>query len=541
MLETAALFPRGDRVLHVATWVFALSPIAFAVDLQSLAKPAAYSYVGGAMLILLTGLAGAWKRQRSAYFFLAAFAVLALAAMVMVLSVLGTIPSGALTANAVQLGSALEMILLALALADRMNRLRKERAQAMREAFQAQQNVVEMLRSSERVLEAAVAQRTLALDQKNVALQKALVTLEDVERIARHDLKTPLASVAAAPAMLRALRPASAREETILGMIENAAHHALSLVNLSLDLYRMETGTYQLHPVAVDLSALVNTVAQHLGVHAASKTVVIAVTGAEQPTWAVGEVSLCYSIIANIAKNAIEAAPDHSTVQITLHASPEVRLVMHNSGAVPQDMRDRFFEKYASSGKAQGTGLGTYSSHLLSRVQGGSLTMETSDTLGTTLTLTLRSSAAPLQRDVPQPGLPPSNERAEALARQSLQVLLVDDDDFSRLVMESHLARPQLVIETAVNGRLAVDAVMRQRPDIIFLDIEMPVMNGSAALVKIRAYQASAQQVPSLIVAVSGHDDLTAQAHYLDIGFNHVLTKPCSREAIDDLVQSATA
>jgi len=89
-------------------------------------------------------------------------------------------------------------------------------------------------------LRGELALRAIELDQKNAALRSAIRAREDAERIARHDLKTPLASIAATPNLLRAVRQPEPEQEQLLRMIENAARRALSMVNLSLDLYGME-------------------------------------------------------------------------------------------------------------------------------------------------------------------------------------------------------------------------------------------------------------------------------------------------------------
>lgn len=67
-------------------------------------------------------------------------------------------------------------------------------------------------------------------------------------------------------------------------------------------------------------------------------------------------------------------------------------VAIHNFGAVPEGMRERFFEKYATAGKSTGTGLGTYSARLIAETQRGGIRMDTSETEGTTITVSLPRS-----------------------------------------------------------------------------------------------------------------------------------------------------
>jgi signal transduction histidine kinase/ActR/RegA family two-component response regulator len=558
LLATEVATPRWDLVLKVAIGINAVLACTNFVSYTS--KLSAMVIGLTSLLLLAYAVMGVVRKQRVAVLFTVAFVVVLLGAVASMLRVLGVLPANFFTINGIQIGSAFEMILLSFTLADRFHVLRAEKEKA-------QQRLVETLQSSERVLEAQVRQRTRALHQKNTELEQAMITISDVERIARHDLRTPLASLAAAPGLLRGLRPATPREENILNMMENAANHALGMVNLSLDLFRMENGSYDFRPVPVNLTALVDNVVQHLSVHAASKEVRIEVAPCAQAVWAHAEVSLCYSIIANLGKNAIEAAPEQSTVTFSLAPSRtaggispgKVSVRIHNQGEVPVAMQARFFEKYATSGKSGGTGLGTYSSHLLASVQGGTLRMETSAATGTSLTLELASAPAlnvffapptpesvadttrlgnaPVAAAVSEASTVAGALEASATAA-AFEVLLVDDDDFCRMLTELLFENMPVNVREAVNGRLALEAVRAIRPDLIILDIEMPILGGKEALQQIRAYQAESGQAPSLIVAMTGHDDVLSREVYRQIGFDVCLTKPCNAADIQTLLET---
>lgn len=533
MLNTKQVVPKLDALTRGLAALLSLGGLGLAWNFGLFIAPMTSLYGVTALFVLMVGIVCAWHRQRSAYFFVAAFGMVCAAGVLGTLRAIGVMQPNFLTENALRIGSALEMLLLAFALADRFNEMRREKSNAQREALAAQHELVETLKTSERLLEQRVEERTAELDKKNHDLKQAMASREDVERIARHDIKTPLGGLAAAPTLLRAGRTMSPQEEVVLKMMEKAANRALDMVNLSLDLYKMEHGNYRFHARTVDLREIAQSVLQDLAVHAKSKSVRTALLGSEEPVYVRGDDALCYSIIANLTKNAIEAAPEHTAVVITLSNSFKVRLEIHNQGAVPETLRDTFFDKYSTQGKVGGTGLGTYSSHLLARVQGGSLTMHSTQDEGTTLTLELTRALAP-------PTLASINSGA-TLAMQAampapelaaMSVLVVDDDEFNLLVMSAHLPQPPLRVSTAVNGRLALDSVMQQRPDIIILDIEMPIMGGLEALSRIRQYQEEAGQTPSYVVAYTGSDDAQSSAKYLALGFDKCLKKPSSRYAV---------
>lgn len=374
------------------------------------------------------------------------------------------------------------------------------------------------------------------LEAQNTALRDAFRVREEVERIARHDLKTPLASIASVPRLLRERRPLDPREDELVGVVERAAMRVLSMVNLSLDLYRMEEGSYRLRAQAVDLSALAHTVARELQAHVQSKSLRLVLDLPPEPVYAQGEELLCYSTVANLLKNALEASPEGADVRVTLRranrgGADAVVLEIHNAGEVPAAVRDKFFTKYATYGKPGGTGLGAYSARLMARVQRGDLELATGPQ-GTTLSLSLPlwHAAPPVQAGgVPVPAHP---DRAQTAPLPPLSVLLVDDDEYNIVVLKSLLPSPPLSVRTAVNGRAALERVREARPDVIFLDVEMPVMGGIEAITRIRELQRDRGEAPSFVAAFSAFDDDATRLRCLDAGFDLYLSKPASREEV---------
>lgn len=375
------------------------------------------------------------------------------------------------------------------------------------------------------------------LEEQNEALKESVRLREEVERIGRHDLKTPLNSIVAVPRLLREERRLGPEADELLGIVERAGYRILSMVNLSLDLYKMEQGSYIFRPDAVDLAELVHKVMADLRVHAESKQVRLLLTQAPDAPYAWAEELLCYSLVANLLKNAVEASPEQAQVDIRISAGPSgsVLLAIRNDGMVPQALRASFFEKYATLGKASGTGLGTYSARLMARVQDGDVTMRTSEEDGTTLTVHLR--AAP-EGKVPATVRHVSERRGmdqKMLATlPPMQVLLVDDDEYNLLIVRRLLPSPPFQVGTAINGRVALAAAESKWPDLVCMDLDMPVMGGLEAVAKLRELERASGARRCTIVALSSHEDEQTQQLALQSGFDRYLVKPVTREAIHE-------
>jgi CheY-like chemotaxis protein len=217
---------------------------------------------------------------------------------------------------------------------------------------------------------------------------------EDVEHITRHDLKGPLAGVIGLVQSLVEAQNLTEDQRSQLRLVEETALQTLNMVNLSSELFKIETGRYTLEPQVIKIAPIIRRIAELSRKTFAVKNLTVAVAkphGVEDDQLlALGDPMLCYSLFQNLIKNACEAAPEGSAVTITVYTGAPMRITLDNKGVVPASIRDHFFEKFATAGKQGGTGLGTYSAKLLTEAQQGTIMMETSDEKGQTrITLTL--------------------------------------------------------------------------------------------------------------------------------------------------------
>lgn len=235
------------------------------------------------------------------------------------------------------------------------------------------------------------------LKRQNDELLEAAALKEDVERISRHDLKSPLTGIIGLPRIILDEGGLTGEQEMFLRMIEDSGYKMLNMINLSLDLFKMERGTYELSPSTADLAGIARKVLAESSVLIEDKELVVELSAKGRPLEegevfnVRGEPLLCYSMLANLLLNALEAAPEGSTVRVGLEdrGSEGVRIVIHNPGAVPEPIRDKMFQKYVTCGKPRGTGLGAYSARLIAETHGGAVSMTTSEADGTTVAVSL--------------------------------------------------------------------------------------------------------------------------------------------------------
>ncbi len=254
-------------------------------------------------------------------------------------------------------------------------------------------NMEELLARSNTHLELSRARKTI--ETQNAELIEAAKLREEIDRIVRHDLKTPLNAIIGYPQIILLKENLTDKGKKHINAIQHAGYRMLNMINLSLDLFKMETGVYQLNPAPVDVLRVLKNIETEVEDIREIKNLTIKTAVVGQPsnpndTLSIpGEELLCYSMLANLIKNALEASPEGDCISIAVDNKDPTVIRIHNNGEVPEEMRDRFFAKYATFGKTNGTGLGTYSAKLIAETLQGQISMATSSTAGTTVTILL--------------------------------------------------------------------------------------------------------------------------------------------------------
>jgi signal transduction histidine kinase len=235
------------------------------------------------------------------------------------------------------------------------------------------------------------------LEKQNHELLEAAKLREEVERITRHDLKSPLDTIIGFPELILMQGNLDEEQAENLRLIEEAGRRMLTMINRSLDLFKMEQKFYRFEPQEVNVLKIIRKIyREHThGFGLKEITPVLTLEGKEAdtetfPVWA--EELLCYSMLENLIRNALEASPEGKPLSVNISSKPQntACIAIHNYGVVPAEIRGHFFEKYVTYGKEAGTGLGTYSARLMAETQEGKISFTTHEEQGTTVFVTLR-------------------------------------------------------------------------------------------------------------------------------------------------------
>ncbi len=231
-----------------------------------------------------------------------------------------------------------------------------------------------------------LAQARKELKRQNDLLCENLKLRAQVEQITRHDLKNPL-QVILATAQLISVNPAMGFEKlkAVAGKQIKTCYTMLNMLNQSLSLYKLENGLYHLKIEETDILPMLDQVL--LGNHCLTQRMELNVRimvndhprDKDDQFIILCDHMLFYSMVSNLVTNALEASPRQGKVGIRLSRPENPLIVIENQGPVPESIRERFFEKFVTAGKKNGTGLGTYSAMLTVKAHQGFINLVPTD------------------------------------------------------------------------------------------------------------------------------------------------------------------
>lgn len=217
----------------------------------------------------------------------------------------------------------------------------------------------------------------------------------DVEYIMRHDLKAPLSAFINIPPMLMGDGNLTSAQKEMLSLLGAAGKKMLGQINASLELIKLEQGNYKQKKQECRPVELINEITDILTTSRGLSGDVVLLTDHASGNVRGGfsirtDVLLLDIILTNLIGNALDASRpgDHVSIDVRTEGNNYV-IAISNSLPVPVEIRDRFFEKYATAGKVGGTGIGTYSAAIMTKAIGGRIKMNTSEDTGTTVSVSI--------------------------------------------------------------------------------------------------------------------------------------------------------
>ena len=410
----------------------------------------------------------------------------------------------------------------------------------------------EQVQRHARDLELRVAERTGALNHTNAELEHANRAKDEFLANMSHELRTPLNSILGLTESLLEQRrdPLTADQQNSLENISSSGHHLLELINDVLDLSKIEAGKLDHYPQIVNIDMLCRSSLSFVNSLAAKKSITVTYHNPVSEANVFADPRRLKQILVNLLTNAVKFTPEGGQVTLAAQIDAEQDLVEFSVtdsgiGIAPQDLRHLFqpFVQVDSrlNRQFEGTGLGLALVHKLTDMHGGSVDVESQVGSGSRFTITIpwgqklidqqmaSESAQELLGEGPEGSSPPPERTADKGT-----VLLAEDNQSNILTIGDYLESHGYRIVKAYDGLDAIEKAQAHRPDIILMDIQMPVMDGLEAMRKLRADTLFAATPIIVTTALAMPGD---RERCLEAGANEYMTKPVRLKVLKQTIE----
>jgi signal transduction histidine kinase/CheY-like chemotaxis protein len=335
-----------------------------------------------------------------------------------------------------------------------------------------------------------------------------------------HELRNPLASVRLALAMLARTREPAAQERH-RAIIDRQTQHLSRLIDDLLDVARVTYGKVAVRPEVLHLDEAIRACCH--SVDASFRANGLSLQLSLEPNVPVrGDRVRLEQIFANLLSNAVKYTPRGGTVELSLRVEQGRAVVSVKDSGIGLDAEvlQRIFDLFAQVDQSLdrskgGLGIGLTLVRSLVQLHGGTVTA-TSAGLGQGSTFRVElpvAAASPAVHDPPR--------HVGLGSREHARVVLVEDGTDIRELLQELLEMDGHAVYTAADGPTGVERILEVQPDVAFVDIGLPEIDGYEVARQVRAHGSQ-----TVLVALTGYGQLEDQRHAKEAGFDRHMTKP---------------
>lgn len=366
-----------------------------------------------------------------------------------------------------------------------------------------------------------------------------------------HEIRTPLSSLIGFARLLER-SPLSDRQKEYVDSLVHASEHLLAILNDLLDLSKIEAGRLVLDETPVVLEELIgDTIAMLTPLIGDKPLQLISEIDSQVPGNLLGDPLRLRQIMTNLVNNAIKFTP-RGEVRISLRVERQeadsvwLALAVQDTGIGIQPRQlDGLFDAFRQADSSTtrrfgGTGLGLTITRQLIQLMGGDISVISRPGQGSTFTVRWQARLDPFQTlalgNKPVHQLP--DMRRLARLDPPLRVLVVDDHPANLKLLKAWLGEFGIEVTAVDNGLEAINAATQTPYDLVFMDIQMPGMNGQETAQAIRAGESQGHRVP--IIALTAHALSSEREFWLRSGIDDYVGKPLQESQLMHILQQWT-
>ncbi len=358
-----------------------------------------------------------------------------------------------------------------------------------------------------------------------------------------HEIRTPMNGVVG---MVEALKQTKLTEDQMeyLNIIDISSENLLSVVNDILDFSKVEAGQIELENITFNLQKVIDEVVKMLKFKSDQKDLFLKYEVDKNiPTFLVGDSLRVKQILINLINNAIKfTSKGGISIDCKLESNTGddviIKLAVKDTGiGISEKAQEKLFESFtqadaSTTRKFGGTGLGLAISKSLTKMMKGEIGVVSTEGDGSSFWFTICIKKA-TSKDIPIE----TNEKVLSTAIRSLNILVAEDNSINQRVARFIIERLGHNIEIAENGEVAIEKFEVGNYDILFMDIQMPIMDGIEATEKIREIENSRSTKYGIpIIAMTANTLKGDKEKFLAAGMNDYIGKPFKAAELSELI-----
>lgn len=379
------------------------------------------------------------------------------------------------------------------------------------------------------------------------------LTIEELEKTTKykssflanmsHEIRTPLNGITGMLAMLKQT-DLNDKQKNYLEIAEYSSSHLLDLINLILDYSKINAGKMELEEIPMNIASDFNKLTKIFHFQAIDKNIdlVYNFNKESEDNFVIGDPVRLHQVIINLLNNAIKFT-SYGTVTLNINQKrindtfDEIEFMVKDTGiGMDQDQARQAFEAFeqvdlSTTRKFGGTGLGLTISYELVKLMGSELKIKSKKNICTTFYFTIRLKSAK------KGNLKPlfKQNKIDITANNFLNVLVVEDNLMNQKILEIMLQKRCASINFAKNGVEGLDLYNKNDYDLIFMDLQMPIMDGYEATKMIKSTRKYINNmIPIIAVSASAYTDDKRNA--LEAGIDDFLSKPVELDKLNKLL-----
>ena len=332
-----------------------------------------------------------------------------------------------------------------------------------------------------------------------------------------HEIRTPLNAIVGFSGILASTDEEEEKQEYV-SIIENNNTLLLQLISDILDLSKIEAGTLEFQYSNIDLNKMLNELTSSLQLKIKSEKVQLTCHPAEENCFIHTEKNRLSQLLINLISNAIKFTTEGYIRFGYELRGKEIYFYVSDTGCgIPKDKQKSIFGRFVKLNSfEQGTGLGLSICQTLVEHMGGTIGVDSEEGKGSTFWFTLPYKAAiAVEESIKKEEIQPIS-----IEKNKFTILIAEDNESNYKLFASILKGEYQLIH-AWDGQEAVEMFKQYNPQIILMDINMPVMDGYEATKEIRKYSA---KVP--IIAITAFAYASDEQRVMESGFDGYMPKP---------------